>query len=358
MVWVVGLALLADTVGKEHVGQAMGYVAMAYSVAGLIAPLLGGIVYGKSGYYSVFAMAFGMIVLDIVLRLLLIEKKVAKRWMTEESPVGAEMRVNETVLAHNILAADFKCVTVARTPTASNEVSPSPEEKRTPPIVMLLKSRRMQATFCASTFVAVTITILEVTLPLVVQSTFHWDALGAGLIFLAPLLPSFFQPLYGWWVDRYGPRWIASAGLLICIPPLVCFRFVTYNSTGQKVLLSSLLVMVGLGAALALAAVMTEFTLICEEKERKHPGSMGVSGAYAQSYSLFNVSWALGSLMGSYWGGGIRQAAGFGTMGWASALLCAIVMVPTTLYVGGSIFVKGGRVSDDERRGSDNPHRP
>lgn len=42
VVWVVGLALLVDTVGPDDVGAAMGYTGLSLSLAILVAPLLGG----------------------------------------------------------------------------------------------------------------------------------------------------------------------------------------------------------------------------------------------------------------------------------------------------------------------------
>lgn len=347
VVWVVGLALLADTVGKQHAGQAMGFVGMAYSVSALLAPLLGGIVYDKSGYYSVFAMAFGMIILDITLRLLLIEKKSAKIWLTNTEHSLPVPSLSPTQLLDQDAGISTKgrpeCSADTAQRTSSNAAAATKE--RLPPILILLKSRRMQATFAASTIDAMVLTGFDVTLPLFVNETFGWNALGAGLIFLASLSPCFLQPVYGRYVDRYGARWIAGIGLLTCVAPFVCLRFVTHNTLGQKVLLCALLAMIGFGVAVTLAALMAEFTWICAEKERKQPGSMGKGGAYAQSYGLFNVSWALGSLVGSYWAGGIKAAAGFGAMGWSFALLCGVFVVPTILFVGGSIFEKGRKRS-------------
>lgn len=83
IVWSVGLALLADTMGR-NIGYAMGYVGIAMSVGLLIAPVIGGAVYAAAGYYAVYYIAFAVIFLDIVLRLVLIEKKVARRWITDD----------------------------------------------------------------------------------------------------------------------------------------------------------------------------------------------------------------------------------------------------------------------------------
>ena len=95
--------------------------------------------------------------------------------------------------------------------------------------------------------------------------------------------------------------------------------------------------LIGFGAHLVLAATMTEFTSIASEKEKRQPGSMGSGGAYAQSYSLFNMSWALGSLIGSYLAGYVREAASWGTMGWTYAILCSVVAIPAFLYCGGGV---------------------
>ncbi len=64
----------------------MGYISISTSLALILAPLLGGIVYARSGYYSVFAMAFGLIAMDIFLRLVMIEKSVAKQWTSTLQP--------------------------------------------------------------------------------------------------------------------------------------------------------------------------------------------------------------------------------------------------------------------------------
>jgi MFS family permease len=42
-IWVVGLALIVDTVGKEHTGESMGYTGMAMTWGLLLGPMTGGI---------------------------------------------------------------------------------------------------------------------------------------------------------------------------------------------------------------------------------------------------------------------------------------------------------------------------
>jgi MFS family permease len=44
VVWTVGMALVVDTVGKDQVGAAMGYISMAMTVGTVFGPFIGGIV--------------------------------------------------------------------------------------------------------------------------------------------------------------------------------------------------------------------------------------------------------------------------------------------------------------------------
>jgi len=253
VVWVVGLALLAESVAQKRIGQSMGYVGMSNSIAALLAPLLGGVVYEKAGYYAVFGMGFGLVLLDLIFRLLLVEKKDARKWLSPQLLDG-ETRPQTEKTQHAMLR---RSTTSARKPTQTtvytiNETlseSTTPDStsvmlhrnpKRSvsqelPPFVILLRSRRMQAAFLANIMDAMVLTAFDVTLPLFVEEAFGWTALVSGLVFLALLSPSFVQPLYGMFIDRHGAKPAAVLGLLLCISPLVCLSFITYDSISQMV---------------------------------------------------------------------------------------------------------------------------
>lgn len=82
MVTVAGLAIVTDAVDKRHLGQTIGYIGTAMTLGFMSGPVLGGMVYSIGGFYSVFGMAFAIIALDLALRLAIIEKKVAARWIS------------------------------------------------------------------------------------------------------------------------------------------------------------------------------------------------------------------------------------------------------------------------------------
>jgi MFS family permease len=77
-VWSVGLALLVDTVGADHVAESMGVVNIAFSCGFMAGPVVGGLLYASAGYHAVFAIASGLLVIDLIYRLLIIETRQAK----------------------------------------------------------------------------------------------------------------------------------------------------------------------------------------------------------------------------------------------------------------------------------------
>jgi MFS family permease len=347
VVWTVGLALLSDTVAKEDIGQAMGYVAAATSIGSFLGPLLGGVVYAHAGYYVVFAMGFIVIGVDIFLRLIMIEKSVARQWSTPseastDSGAAAPRSADQEDGIQPAPAADVV--------PESEKVPTTPTPKwiqRLPPVITLLRIPRLLAalfgTFVASVFLAA----FDSTLPLYVKDTFHWNSSGAGLIFLALVTPALLGPLFGFLSDRYGTRAPATIGYLGAVPSWILIRFVTYNSMGQKVLLCALLALLGLFMTMVFPALMAEIDHTVALEEKRRPRSLGKRGAAAQGFGLFNLAYACGSLVGPLWAGFVLQNAGWGTMGWSLGLLSAVTAVVTFIWTGGRIMLKG-----KERRGS------
>lgn len=355
VVWTVALALLADTVKHDEVGKALGYVSVAMTLGVLFGPMIGGVVYERSGYYEVFAITFGVIGLDIILRLLLVEKKIAARWLeatstttqTQSSPSIDDAFASPKQLETPSAVAE-KNTTLAATRTA--EVR---RKRKIPSIFILFKSRRLLAAFWGSFVTSVTMTALDTTIPLYVNQIFGWGSLGAGLVFLALLAPNFAGPLIGHWTDKYGPRWISAGGLLFSIPFWVLLRLVDHDGIRQQVLLCALLLLLGIACAFIMTPLLAEFSKVCDAKERQQPDLFAGKSVYGQSYGIFNVAWAAGSLVGPLVAAGIVDAAGWKTMTWSMALFSAVGVLPALLYSGGMITRKSQRTSPDESPSSE-----
>lgn len=252
--YTVGLALLVDTVGRENIGQWMGTALSSSSFGLIISPLLGGIVYAKAGYMAVFGMAMALIVFDIIMRLIMIEKKTAAKY----KPV-------EKVTPANDLYGTFTCGPDAgdeqddssmspverqdepdRAPLLSDpSKGPAGKKSKMPTILVLLGMPRLLAAIYGI-FVNVSIlAAFDGVLPLYVKRLFGWNSLNAGLIFLCLAVPALTGPLVGKLSDKVGPRWIAVAGCSLTAPPLVLLRLVAHDSMGQIVLLCGLLACCG-----------------------------------------------------------------------------------------------------------------
>jgi len=345
--WVVGLALLADTVPQEQLAQASGWLSLGMSLGILLSPLLGGIVFDHAGYNAVFGMAYALIGLDIVLRLLLVEKKVAARWdpdVAGRAPVVASDELIEGKTTNTPpldgTPDEEKAATVG--PVIDPAAFRQRRRDRLPPVLSLMYSRRLWAALVCALLQAALMTSFDSVLTIHAANIFHWSSTGAGLLFLPILIPGFLAPLFGWLSDKFGGRYFVTVGFLCACPPLVCLRFVNENTIKDKVLLCALLAVTGLFLAATFPPIMAEISSVVEAKEksmlaRGHPG-FGKGGAYAQAYALFNMAFAAGCMAGPLLAGFIVEDRGWETMSWVLGLVSAIAAVPALLWLGGWLF--------------------
>jgi MFS family permease len=321
MVWTVGLALLVDTVGQDSVGEIMGYVSIAMAMGILVAPILGGIVYDRAGYYSVFAMAYALIALDIVLRLALVEKKVAVQWDVKEdveSPVEEkppngddqtripDSSINQT---SGTQASEIPLPDGQRASKMKRFIS------RLPPVITLLSSRRLLAALWGCMVQAALMTSFDSVLPLYVNRIFGYTSTGAGLLFLAIVVPTFIAPLVGkilvticrtfltvpgWLSDKHGPRWLATSGFIFGLPFYVLLRFVDHDSIKQKVLLCALLALIG-RLPLNLSAAFTNILRDCLDPRNATPDGRGNLHRRRQGKKDTRTLWTQWSLCSGLW---------------------------------------------------------
>ncbi|KAG5925110.1 hypothetical protein E4U42_004476 [Claviceps africana] len=340
LTWSVGLALVVDTVPSERVGQAMGWIGIALSLGTLSSPSLGGIVYGKGGYYEVWAMCFAMVAADAILRLLIIEKKDAAKWLNRTDSKMSQMT----------RTSDNKTYTSKGPRTSPQDVDvtgnrccplPSYDDesltvKETQPlslkeIASLFTSGRILTALWGTVVEAVVLSAFDGTLPIFVEGLFGWDSIGTGLIFLPLVLPTLLGPIVGYLCDRHGPRWLSAFGFAVYTPFLICLRFVSENSLKDKMMLCGLLAGIGVGVAFTFGPVTAEITFAVEEKFRGR-GAKPIALAYA----LYNVAFSIGTVTGPFLGGFVRQTAGWPTMGWSLAIISATTSVLCAIFIGGA----------------------
>ncbi|KAE8442556.1 hypothetical protein EG329_003043, partial [Mollisiaceae sp. DMI_Dod_QoI] len=356
VVWTVGLALLSDTMDKEKIGQAMGYTAAATSIGSLAGPLLGGVVYARGGYYAVFAIGFAIIGIDIVLRLMMIEKSVAQQWVSPQEETAIEQKEG----GQNQVNDAIQPVPQAEGPSNTEKVVAEPLPawtRRLPPFITLLRIPRILVALFGCFVQSTSLASFDSSLPLYVKNIFSWNSTGAGLIFTCLVIPALASPLVGIICDKYGlqdvskrytdskilgssSRSITTTGLLGSVPFWVLLRFVTHNSIEQKVLICALLALIGLCMTFVMAPLMADIDHAVTLEEKKRPGSLGKRGAAAQGFGLFNLAFAIGTLIGPLWAGFVISDAGWGTMTWTMGLLSGFCAITTFFWTGGRIMLK------------------
>ncbi|KIV98859.1 uncharacterized protein PV09_09385 [Verruconis gallopava] len=75
VVWVFGLTISPEIVAADKLGTVLGTIFSFALLGAQGAPMLGGILYAKTGYATVFAVCRTLIASDIILRFLMIEKR-------------------------------------------------------------------------------------------------------------------------------------------------------------------------------------------------------------------------------------------------------------------------------------------
>jgi MFS family permease len=98
VVWTVGIAVLADTLPTEQLGVAMGTIGSVVALAMVSAPVVGGTIFHSFGFEAVFWTLGGLLIIDVILRLMMIERKDAKKWDIIDSESESEAEESTVLL--------------------------------------------------------------------------------------------------------------------------------------------------------------------------------------------------------------------------------------------------------------------
>ena len=238
----------------------IGFVLSGLNLGLLIAPSLAGLIYEKAGYYAVFSMILGVISFDVVLRLSMIEKRTAMKWLEMPYPNGQED--TDTLGRGGDSAPDsFGSPTDVASiedeeqraePDETSSLLPQKLKRRKswlavnfPTLRVLIRSPRLGAAVYGGFIHAMLITSFDAILPLFVSRTFGWKPTAAGLIFFALTIPSLLGAAVGAASDRYGTRTVSLFGFVLTTPSLALLGLIITDFMPQKVLFCVLLVFVG-----------------------------------------------------------------------------------------------------------------
>ena len=221
VVHTVGMAILADSVGQEGVGPAMGFIGMTIANGALIGPVVGGLLYHNYGYLAVFISGYAvctctpsevsgqiqlstsrtntnfqqLVALDVLLRIFLILPSPKKANVEAGATYGTCLSSQENAPDGSQRRNRHSS---RRSSDSSTDPSPNPKETPNPqrhPLITLLTTPRMLATILAETTHGSMLSALETTLPLHIKNIFAYNSSQVSPFFLVLNIPSFFAPL-------------------------------------------------------------------------------------------------------------------------------------------------------------------
>ncbi|EME42532.1 hypothetical protein DOTSEDRAFT_73392 [Dothistroma septosporum NZE10] len=370
IVWMTGLAILVDVVGPARIGEYSGYIGLALNLGNLTGPLLGGVVFARSGYHAVFALIISVVLVDIMLRLIVKEKPVQKTvrptrsYASVSRPLKSRVRgpgiardIEKVAPVENALEVALHDPVSSPQDSLSLSTSTCPSEvSRLPVMLRLLLSTRFAVAVWGIFVLAVVYTGFETVLPLTVKKVFGWNAEGGGLAFVPLSLPSLFGPLVGKFTDRHGGRWITAGAFVTICPTLILLRLINENNMKHKVLLCALLVIIGICLTLTLEPLFAEITGRATRLEAVDAGALGGTtvgrGYYVLAYAHFNWAWSLGNTLGPILSGFIVDAAGWKTAMLAMGVLAGTSAIPIFLWIDGWVCKTAppSNASDDDTR--------
>ncbi|GAA5859798.1 hypothetical protein JCM8547_007033 [Rhodosporidiobolus lusitaniae] len=365
MLWTIGLALVTDSVPEKRVGIVLGYVMLGFSLGQSIGPPVGGTMYARLGYRAPFIFSIILVAFDMLLRLCIVEKHIALKYIRAglveikgfEAPGYEAEKEKEnkgdgesdgTIVAPLADATEGDKTTEKKTAEAVMEkregkgwMSRVPDEFLG--FIILVQSPRALVSI-ALTFLNGYIVggMLDTGMTIYLENEYGLDSLGAGLVFLGTVVPTFFaSPAAGWITDKYGTKWIMVFGVLLSAIsyPLLIIR-------GPLALFVFFLVLLGISISCFITPVTVDLSICAADTN----GAMQTAHVFA----MFNMSFSIGSFIGPIVGGQIINAVQIRT-GWLALAIMATGLTALTLplvviWVGGKLTwgKKGVKEEADE----------
>ncbi|KAK4544939.1 hypothetical protein LTR36_003844 [Oleoguttula mirabilis] len=348
-VWTIGLALCLETVGPENLGKTIGSIFSFISVGSLCSPPLGGVLYAKAGYTGVFSIGFAVLAIDFIMRLLVIEKKVASKYEAEDPSSVSDLN---TTPSQQDGTADEERGNDEQQPLlggkqeddAAYKISENqPWIVRIVPIIPCLGDPRLLTAFLVAFIQALLLGNFDATIPTVAKEFFNFDSLRSGILFI-PLGVSdlLLGPLFGWCVDRYGTKPVGVFSYTFLVPVLFLLRLPHPGGRDQILLFGGLLALCGIGLAGIGAPSLVEAGAIMQKYYKVNPDFFGENGPYAQLYGFNSMVFGAGLTLGPELAGELKQVIGYGNMNLVLAAICAVTAGLCFVYIGGKprIFTK------------------
>lgn len=301
-------------------------------------------VYKKAGYPAVFGIGFAILAIDFIMRLLLIEKKVAAQWQVDGPEAGDDQEEQDANAGDEEDADEEEPLLRKKEGDGYKVPEGQPKAVKAFPILYCLKDPRLLTALLLAFNQAALLATFDATIPTEAKQLFGFDSLKSGLLFISLILPYLLLgPVAGWLVDRFGPKPAAVLGFGYLVPVLILLRLARPGGTSQIIIYCVLLALCGIGLAVIGSPSIVEASYVVDMYNKANPDFFGEQGPYAQLYGINSMVFSLGLTLGPLISGGLKDSIGYGNMNVVVAMLCLVTAFLSVVFVGGKPKVLQGR---------------
>ena len=312
----------------------------------MCAPVVGGFVYELAGYEAVSAVCFGMLGLDLVMRIFMIEKKTAISLNTAYYPLssnqtGVSEDENSTTGRINHYALHETSPSLKPTKDSRSGIYLIPEDaaaiyKRVPLLFCFCHSSSLALAELIAFSQGILLSAFNATVPIYATKIFGFGSFKASLLFLPLGITNLcLGPIGGWAIDRYGTKFVAVTGFGILTPALALLRLPESAQEDRRLLWYVLnLALCGLGLPLLGSSSVVEAGSVVKKFHQHNPSHFREKGPYAQLYAINHTLFSLGLTVGPLLSGALKDAVGYGNMNAVLAGVAGITALLCLFWLG------------------------
>ena len=268
------------------------------------------------------------------MRLLVIEKKDARKYLEEQDPESVPKRCP----VGSVNAEEHAPLLPDRDKDPSFEIEPpkNPILAKVP-VLCCLQSSSMITSLAIIFWQAILLSTFDATVPLHARELFGFNAFTSGLLLVPLGAASFiFGPIAGWGVDRYGTKLVGTIGCAIAAAGLVLLCIPVPSHDKHEMLLYVLFLQItGIGVALMETPSMVESLSMAQKFHEVNPALFGESGPYMQQNAMASALFSLGTSLGPLISGGLKTRLGYSTMTCIIGWVTGVMAIASFLWLGG-----------------------
>jgi nitrate/nitrite transporter NarK len=267
----------------------------------MIAPAIGGFIFERFGPMAVIGMLEMILLIDLVLRILIIEPEGSSNTIEGASvtPNSSESHQDE----HTPLMGSHSVVESSRETDQVHVIF------RWMPILNCFEDPSVVASFMLTIVNAGLIGAFNATIPLHGKDAFGFEATGAGLLLLPIAISRVIaSPMGGRLVDRVGCRKVATVGYGLMTFGLSLFPAISFLPRPFEIaIFGVLLALCGTGLAVVGPGTWVESMTSVQRYHAANPHLFWEDGPYASLQALNMMNFQIGLAIGPIIAGGLRD---------------------------------------------------